>query len=102
MKKLINISLDAMGGDSAPEIVVDGAAQAKVRYPNLKFTFSGDKNIIYSLIDSFSNLQDSNIVHTEEFISAAISAFSDYDIVILMTNKDSQRILKPIIDHFEK
>ena len=39
---------------------------------------------------------------TEDFISAAISAFSDYDIVILMTNKDSQRILKPIIDHFEK
>ena len=56
MKKLINISLDAMGGDSAPEIVIDGAAQAKVRYPNLKFTFSGDENIISSLINSFSNL----------------------------------------------
>ena len=38
MKKLINISLDAMGGDSAPDIVIDGAAQAKVRFPNLKFT----------------------------------------------------------------
>ena len=69
MKKLINISLDAMGGDSAPEIVIDGAAQAKVRYPNLKFTFSGNENIISSLINSFSNLQDSNIVHNEEFIS---------------------------------
>ena len=38
-----------MGGDSAPEIVVDGAAQAKVRYPNLTFTFVGDENIISSL-----------------------------------------------------
>ena len=45
-----------MGGDSAPEIVVDGAAQAKVRYPNLKFTFSGDENIISSLINSFSKI----------------------------------------------
>ena len=30
------------------------------------------------------------------------NVLSDYDIVILMTNKDSQRILKPIADHFEK
>jgi len=30
------------------------------------------------------------------------NVLSDYDIVILMTNKDSQKILKPISDHFEK
>ena len=84
MKKLINISFDAMGGDSAPEIVIDGAAQAKVRHPNLKFTFSGDENIISSLINSFSNLQDSNIVHTEEFISA-----NEKPSVALRTGKNS-------------
>ena len=35
----IHLSLDAMGGDYAPQIVIEGAAQSKIRYPNLKFSF---------------------------------------------------------------
>jgi hypothetical protein len=31
-----------------------------------------------------------------------MSAILDYDVVILMTNKDSQKILKPIKGYFEK
>ena len=42
MKK-IKISLDAMGGDNAPDIVVEGAAEAKIRYPDIDFMFFGDK-----------------------------------------------------------
>ena len=38
MKK-IKLSLDAMGGDYAPEIVVEGAAEAKARYPDIEFIF---------------------------------------------------------------
>ena len=48
--KNITISLDAMGGDRAPEIVVDGASEAKVRYPEIKFIFFGNKNILLPMI----------------------------------------------------
>ena len=64
----IKISLDAMGGDHAPEIVVEGAAEAKVRYPDIDFTFFGNKQVLYPLIDSYYNLSKSEIVHTMEFI----------------------------------
>ena len=67
MKK-IKISLDAMGGDHAPEIVVEGAAEAKVRYPDIEFIFFGNKKILYPLINSKHNLSESEIVHTMEFI----------------------------------
>ena len=47
MKK-IKISLDAMGGDHAPEIVVEGAAEAKARYPDIDFIFFGNKKKLKS------------------------------------------------------
>ena len=46
MLKSIHLSLDAMGGDKAPEIVIEGAAQSKIRHPNLKFSFFGNKDKI--------------------------------------------------------
>jgi len=66
--KKIKISLDAMGGDHAPEIVVEGAAEAKVRYPDIEFIFFGNKKSLYPLIGSKHNLSESEIVHTMEFI----------------------------------
>ena len=57
MKK-IKISLDAMGGDHAPEIVVEGAAEAKLRYPDIEFIFFGNKKILYPLIDRKQNLSE--------------------------------------------
>ena len=53
-----------------------------------------------NVLSENSSIESTNT--TEDFISAALSALSDYDIVILMTNKDSQKILKPIANHFEK
>ena len=53
-----------------------------------------------NVLSENSSIESTNT--TEDFISAAISALSDYDIVILMTNKDSQKILKPIANHFDK
>ena len=64
----IKISLDAMGGDHAPEIVVEGAAEAKVRYPDIEFIFFGNKKILNPLIERKHNLSESEIVHTMEFI----------------------------------
>jgi len=70
LKKNIHISLDAMGGDNAPEIVVEGAFQSKVRHPNLAFSFFGDKSKLLPLIDNKEILKDSKIVHTKEIVDA--------------------------------
>ena len=57
MKK-IEISLDAMGGDNAPEIVIKGASEAKTRYPDISYTFFGDKEQLMPLIESYKNLNN--------------------------------------------
>ena len=70
MTKSIHLSLDAMGGDNAPQIIVDGAAQTKIRHPYVKFSFFGNKIKLLPLISSSEVLKESEIVHTDEFIDA--------------------------------
>ena len=70
MTKSIHLSVDAMGGDYAPEIVLNGAAQSKIRYPNIKFTFFGNENKILPLINSLDILKNSSVIHTNDFIDA--------------------------------
>ncbi len=71
MTKSIHLSLDAMGGDNAPQIIVDGATQTKIRHPYVKFSFYGNKIKLLPLISSSEVLKESEIVHTEEFIDAS-------------------------------
>ena len=59
-----------MGGDNAPQIIVDGAAQTKIRHPYVKFSFFGNKIKLLPLISSSEVLKESKIVHTDEFIDA--------------------------------
>ena len=59
-----------MGGDYAPQVVVEGAAQSKIRYPNLIFSFFGNKEKISPLIHGLDILKNSNIIHTKEIIGA--------------------------------
>ena len=59
-----------MGGDNAPQIIVDGAAQSKIRYPDVKFSFFGNKNKLLPLVSSLKTLKDSQIIHTDEIIGA--------------------------------
>ena len=70
MTNSIHLSLDAMGGDKAPQIIVDGAAQSKIRYPDVKFSFFGNKNKLLPLVSSLKTLKDSQIIHTDEIIGA--------------------------------
>jgi len=70
LTKSIHLSLDAMGGDNAPQIIVDGAAQSKIRYPDVKFSFFGNKNKLLPLVSSSKTLKDSQIIHTDEIIGA--------------------------------
>ena len=59
-----------MGGDYAPQIVIEGAAQSKIRYPNLNFSFFGNKDKIIPLINSLEILRSSNVIHTDQIIDA--------------------------------
>ena len=60
----VHISLDAMGGDNAPQIVVSGASEAKTRYPNIIYTFFGNRDLINPILKNYYNLSDCKIVHT--------------------------------------
>jgi len=70
LTKHIHLSLDAMGGDYAPDIIIEGAAQSKIRYPNLIFSFFGNKDKIIPLINSYNVLEGSSVIHTSEIIKA--------------------------------
>ena len=65
----MNIAVDAMGGDNAPEVVVQGALQATLEW-GMDVTLVGDREAIsYEL---GGNLDRAHLVvyHCEEVISA--------------------------------
>ncbi len=64
----IKISLDAMGGDNAPRVVIEGASEAKTRYPDITYTFFGDRKKILPIIKSYNNLIDCECIHTLKFV----------------------------------
>ncbi|MFA5123134.1 phosphate acyltransferase PlsX [Zavarzinia sp.] len=65
------IAVDAMGGDHAPGVIVEGAAIARERYPQLRFVFFGDEAKVAPLIRAQDLLADcSELVHTATAISA--------------------------------
>ena len=65
------IALDAMGGDAAPNIVVEGAALARDRFPDVKFIMFGDEKQISPLVEQYENLKGSvSIYHTDDAVSS--------------------------------
>src|SRR5688572_23964796 len=64
------ISLDAMGGDNAPEMVVRGADIARRRFPQCRFLFFGDEAQIRPLLDTLPELKKvSTIRHTVSVVT---------------------------------
>jgi glycerol-3-phosphate acyltransferase PlsX len=60
------ISLDAMGGDNAPEMVIRGADIARQRFPNVHFLFFGDEARLQPMLDKLPALKGvSTIRHAE-------------------------------------
>ena len=69
MSKDIVLALDVMGGDKGPPMVIRGANIARVRHPNLKFRFYGDKNLINKLLRRYKRLKPiSSVYHTDEHV----------------------------------
>jgi phosphate acyltransferase len=66
MSKALTISVDAMGGDFGPEVVVSGAAMAAERHPGTRFLLFGDKAKIEMELAKHPKLQRvAEIRHSE-------------------------------------
>ena len=60
-----------MGGDDAPDIVVEGAALARVRFPDVRFILFGDEKRIAPLVEKHKKLKDAvTIHHTDDAVSS--------------------------------
>lgn len=63
MSDRVVIALDAMGGDRAPKVVVDGAALALERTPNIHFLMFGDESALVPLLKKLPALRDATTIH---------------------------------------
>ena len=64
------IAIDAMGGDHAPDIVVEGMALACKRLPNVSFLLYGDEAQVKPLLDRHASLRSVvELRHTPDMIA---------------------------------
>ena len=71
MSQRLTIALDAMGGDNAPEIVIEGIRLARQRFPQVDFLLFGDEKRLEPLLAPHAKLRDAiTLRHTEQFVSA--------------------------------
>lgn len=71
MPKDLTIALDAMGGDAAPGVVIEGAEIARERYPEARFVLFGRENAIKPLLEAHPTLAGvSEIAHTDDVVDA--------------------------------
>ncbi len=64
------LALDAMGGDNAPASVIEGAQQAMVRHPSLKFLIFGNAETVEPLLAQYPKLKErSEFIHTPHAIA---------------------------------
>lgn len=81
MTETIRISVDAMGGDKGPRVVLEGARLALRERRDTQFIFHGREAELAPLLEEFSELKPvSRIVHS--------------DVVIAMDEKPSQALRK--------
>lgn len=76
---MVTISVDAMGGDHGPSVLIPGAAISLERHPELKFIFYGKENEVPAEIDKFPKLK-------------AASQFVHCDVSVRMDDKPSQAL----------
>ncbi len=71
MPKKITIAVDAMGGDHAPRMVVDGIAQARTLFPDTKFLIFGDEAALQPMLEVYPELRAaSELFHTDSVVSS--------------------------------
>lgn len=65
----IIIALDAMGGDSAPTMVVEGMRVAHIRYPDARFILFGDQALLNPLLGPAASAY-CEVRHTDKVVSS--------------------------------
>ncbi|MFS2326394.1 phosphate acyltransferase PlsX [Brucella sp. H1_1004] len=76
---MIKISIDAMGGDFGPEVVIPGAAKALERHPDIRFIFFGLAGQVEPVLARYPKLQ-------------AASEFRASEVAVKMDDKPSQAL----------
>lgn len=71
MAKKYTVSLDCMGGDDAPQIVIEGAEIIASSNPNIHFLLFGDSKKINPILKNCPKLKERYVLfHTDDFVSA--------------------------------
>jgi glycerol-3-phosphate acyltransferase PlsX len=69
----LTVSVDAMGGDRGPEVILPGANRALEHNPDLHFLLFGDEGAIAPILEKYADLQlRSRIIHAD--VSIAMDA----------------------------
>ena len=63
---MVRISIDAMGGDFGPEVVIPGAAKALERHPDIKFIFFGLAGQVEPILERFPKLKAASELRISE------------------------------------
>lgn len=70
MNREIVVSVDGMGGDNAPQAIVDGLAIAHVRHPKVRFLLHGDHARLQPILLNKSTLKNIvQIVHCDDVVA---------------------------------
>jgi glycerol-3-phosphate acyltransferase PlsX len=81
MSQSITISLDAMGGDTGPEVVIGGAAITLERRPDLRFAIFGEERVVRPVLDAYPRVRN-------------VATFHHCDVTVQMDDKPSQALRK--------
>ncbi len=76
---MVKISLDVMGGDFGPEVVIPGAAKALERHPDITFVLFGRHDECEALLARYPTLKERSVFH-------------NCDVAIAMDEKPSQAL----------
>jgi len=76
---LITVSIDAMGGDYGPAVVIPGAAKSLERHPELRFVFFGQQDQVLPVLDRHEKLK-------------AASRFEHCEVAVRMDDRPSQAL----------
>ncbi|MDO9415999.1 phosphate acyltransferase PlsX [Pararhizobium sp.] len=67
---MVRISLDVMGGDIGPKVVIAGAAKALDRHPDIRFVLFGLEADCMPVLDTFPKLKANSVFHACELAIA--------------------------------
>lgn len=84
----MKIAIDAMGGDNAPQAIVEGILMAEKEFSDVQYILYGDEKAIRPLLGDKADDEKIRIVHAEEKINS-----NDDPVRAVRTKKDSSMVM---------